>query len=55
MKLIIALFGLSMFYAWIHGIVIVFKKIEDLTQYEKVVLWFGFITFVLFVLGVAIE
>lgn len=43
--------GLAMIYAWIHGTVIVFKKIKNLTQYEKVVLWFGFISFILFVIG----
>ncbi len=43
--------GLAMIYAWIHGAVIVGRKIKGITTYEKVVLIFGAIVFVLYVLG----
>ena len=43
--------GFAMIYAWIHGVVIIFKKITGLTDYEKVVLWFGFVFTTLFIIG----
>jgi hypothetical protein len=43
--------GLLMFYGWIHSTAIIFKKIKDLTQYEKIVLIFSFVFFFLFVAG----
>ena len=43
--------GLAMFYAWIHGTVIIFKKITGLTDYEKAVLWFGLVFTALFIIG----
>lgn len=43
--------GLAMIYSWIHGAIIVGKKIKDTTQYENVVLIVGFITMVLYVIG----
>lgn len=45
------LLGLAMFYSWIHGAIIVGKKIKNLTQYEKVVLVFAVSAFALFVIG----
>lgn len=47
--------GLIMFYSWIHGTAIVFKKIKGLTQYEKVVLWVGLVSLVMLVIGVVAE
>lgn len=43
--------GVAMFYAWIHGGIIVAKKTENLTQYEKGVLIAGLAAFILFVIG----
>jgi hypothetical protein len=43
--------GLAMIYAWVHSVVIGFKKLQGLTQYEKVVLWVGFISMILYVIG----
>lgn len=43
--------GLAMLYAWGHGMVIVSKKVKGITGYEKGVLIFGAIVFVLFVVG----
>lgn len=45
------LIGLIMIYAWIHSTVVIFKKIKGLTEYEGVLLWVGFVAFLLFVLG----
>lgn len=44
-----------MIYSWIHSVVIVFKKIKGLTQYEKVVLWVGLVGMTLFVIGMLSE
>jgi multisubunit Na+/H+ antiporter MnhF subunit len=43
--------GLAMIYAWIHGIVIVFKHVKSTTTYEKVVLWAGLVGFALYLIG----
>lgn len=43
--------GIFMFYSWIHGALIIFKKIKDTTQYENAVLIAGLVAFGLFVLG----
>lgn len=43
--------GLIMLYAWIHGIIIVAKKIVGTTTYENVVLIVGLVAFLLFLLG----
>lgn len=48
---IYALLGLIMIYSWIHIIVICFKKLTGLTQYEKIVSWVAFVGFVIFILG----
>jgi len=53
--LIVAMIGVAMFYSMIHGTVIVFKKIENLTSYEKVVCWVAFVSMVLIVLSVISE
>ncbi len=45
------LLGLAMFYSWIHGAIIIGKKTENLTQYERVVLIFGLAVFVLYLIG----
>jgi hypothetical protein len=47
--------GLVGFYVLIHAIVIIFKKIGNLTDYEKVVMWASFGVFILFVLGIVSE
>lgn len=43
--------GLIMIYAWVHGAIIVGKKIVGTTQYENVVLVVGVVAFVLFIMG----
>ena len=43
--------GLAMIYAWVHGAIIVGKKTENLTQYERTVLIVGAIAFVLYLFG----
>ena len=46
------LIGIFMLYSWIHGGIIVAKKIENLTGYERFVLIAGGILLSLYVLGV---
>ena len=43
--------GIVMFYSWAHGAIIVGKKVSNTTQYENVVLIFGFVTFIMYVIG----
>jgi len=43
--------GLVMIYSWVHGAIIVGKKITGATQYENVVLIVGIVGFVAFVIG----
>jgi len=49
------LLGLAMFYVWIHGVVVIFKKIDNLTSYEKFVLIAGLVALVLLIIGVATQ
>jgi len=44
--------GLIMLYAWVHATIIIFKKVERTTKYEKVVLWVGLIAFTLTEIGI---
>ncbi len=46
------LIGLGAIYVFVHAIVICFKKLTNLTQYEKVIMWVAFVTFILLILGV---
>jgi len=46
------LIGLIMIYAWIHAVVVIFKKIKNLTTYEKVLLWVALSAFGITMLGV---
>lgn len=43
--------GLVMIYSWIHGVIIICKKTENTTKYEKAVLIAGLVGITLFVLG----
>ncbi len=43
--------GIAMFYSWIHGAIIVGKKISNTTQYEDVVLVTGLVMLVLYIVG----
>lgn len=45
------LIGFIMIYSWVHGTIIVIKKIANTTQYENAVLVVGVIGFALYVLG----
>ena len=47
------LLGIAMVYAWVHATVIIFKKVERTTQYEKAVLIVGLVGFILIVLNIA--
>lgn len=51
MELFYAIFGLVMLYTWIHGTIIVIKKIKKITSYERVVLISATTAFVLYVMG----
>lgn len=51
MEVFQTILGIVMIYAWIHGTVVVFKKLENPTTYEKVVLWFGLVGLALFIIG----
>lgn len=51
MEGIVIILGLAIIYSWIHGAIIVGKKIKDTTQYENVVLVFGAVAFLLYVVG----
>jgi hypothetical protein len=51
MEGIYVILGLAMIYSWVHGAIIVGKKIQSTTQYENTVLIFGLITFALYVIG----
>lgn len=42
-----------MIYAWVHGAIIIAKKIKETTQYENIVLIVGLIAFVLYIMGTA--
>jgi hypothetical protein len=44
--------GLTMLYSFVHSVVICFKHLKDLTTYQKVVLWFAFISMSLVLIGV---
>ena len=50
-SIFVGLLGIAMFYSWIHSVVVIFKKLDAPTTYERVVLWVAFVTLVLFVLG----
>lgn len=52
---ILAIIGVAMIYSMIHGSVIVFKKLKNLTTYEKVVCWVAYVSVVLLVLGIIAE
>lgn len=51
MELFTAIVGLVMIYAWVHSIVIIAKKIQDITSYETVVLIAGATGVGLYILG----
>lgn len=46
-----AIIGLGMIYSWIHGSIIVGKKVKDLTQYEKVLLIVAVVSMAFYVVG----
>jgi hypothetical protein len=52
MELFTAVFGLAMIYAFIHAIVICFKKLQGLTKYEEVVCWVALSFFVLLMISI---
>ena len=46
-----SILGLVMIYSWIHGAIIVGKKITGTTKYENILLIVGISSFALFVVG----
>lgn len=50
-----AILGLAMIYTWVHGVIIVSRRTENTTQYEKVVLIAGAIGFALILTGIVME
>jgi len=52
MEELLVILGLAMMYSWVHGIIIISKKISGTTSYEKVVLWFGVVVFAISMLGI---
>lgn len=50
-ELLLTLIGTVMVYTWVHGSIIIGKKISGTTKYENVVLIVGLVGFALFVLG----
>lgn len=55
MEALYIILGLGVLYTWIHGVVIVVKKIKDLTEYEGVILWVALAGFVLTLIGIISE
>jgi hypothetical protein len=51
MELFYTILGLAMFYAWIHSMVIIIKKVKETTSYEAGVLIAGAVAFGLYVIG----
>lgn len=51
MEAFYTILGLAMFYLWIHAVVIVAKKVSNLTGYEKFVLIAGIAFAGLYLLG----
>lgn len=49
--LAIMILGLAMYYAWIHSVVIIVKKLKKATTYEKSVLYAGLVAFVLYLMA----
>jgi len=47
------LLGIAMIYAWIHSVIVISKKVTDLTQYEKVLLIVSLVLSVFYVIGTA--
>jgi len=45
------LIGLIVIYAWVHSVIIVSKKVENLVTYERAVLFVGLVGFVLYIMG----
>lgn len=43
--------GLVAFASWIYSVVIIFKKVEKTTTFEKTVLITGLILFILYLIG----
>jgi len=51
MEAITMILGIGMIYSWIHGSIVVGKKIKKTTKYENGLLIFALVSFVLYVLG----
>lgn len=46
--------GFVMIYTWVHSVVIIAKKVKDLTSYEGTVMIFALVGFILMVIGTMI-
>lgn len=51
MEIFTAVLGFAMIYAWAHSVVIIAKKIQDVSTYETVVMVVGAIGVVLYIIG----
>lgn len=51
MEALYLVLGLVLIYSWVHGAIIVGKKVKGTTSYENVVLIVGLVGFVLYVIG----
>lgn len=49
------LLGLMIIYSWVHASMISFKKLNNLTDYEKTVMIAAFIFFVIFTITTIME
>lgn len=46
-----SIIGLFMFYLWVHGTIIIFKRVANTTSYENGVLVGALVAFIMFVIG----
>lgn len=54
MEILYTLLGATMIYAWVHFIIITFKKkFDERTDYEVFITFYAIVMFVLFVIGSA--
>jgi hypothetical protein len=52
MELFTVVLGLAAIYSWVHGAIIVGKKITGTTTYENAVLIFGLVMFTIIILDI---
>jgi hypothetical protein len=45
------LIGFIMIYTWVHGVIIIVKKLKEPTAYETAVMILGVVGFLLYIIG----